>query len=356
AGAYTAGGDALGFHTYSAELLARAGGDKPTQLDYSIVYSYDRWYPTFTLAGFGYSDDADITIVRDAERTTYRERTDRALAQMTIPYRRVRWQTYATGGVVRDHIESDLPFDIAPSSLARAGIFTGTLQGIRAGVTFNNATEFGFSISPENGITTIVEAENLSRALGSDASLRQYRGELRGYRAIPFARAPLGRHVIAARVAAGTTSGDFVLQRELKVGGIAEGEFAMLDTTRFSVRGYPGGVLRGDSAAIASIEYRFPIWQIDRGPGAWPIFFNRILGDVFYDTGSAWNRRAVTLPALTRPRSSATDRRISSAGVELGFDVVLGFFSPLRYRIGAAYPFDDRGNGVNFYAAFGSSF
>jgi outer membrane protein assembly factor BamA len=122
------------------------------------------------------------------------------------------------------------------------------------------------------------------------------------------------------------------------------------------VRGYPGGVLRGDSAAIASVEYRFPIWQIDRGPGAWPIFFNRILGDVFYDTGSAWNRRAVVLPALTRPRSSAMDRRISSAGVELGFDVVLGFFSPLRYRIGAAYPFDDRRNGLNVYAAFGSSF
>jgi Tol biopolymer transport system component len=359
-GAATAGGDILGFHTYSASVLARTGSDVETQIDYGLIYSYDRWYPTLTLAANGFSDDTDAVIRRGGDSFRYRERTNRALALMTVPYRRARFQLSGTVGAIRDHVSSDMPFDVSGGTLATAGIFAGTLQGIRVGGAFNTARQFEFSISPENGVTALFDAENLSRAFGSDASLRQYRADVRGYRAIPLARSPLGRHVLAARVAGGTTSGHFVLQRDLKVGGLAEGAFAVLDTTQFPVRGYSDATLRGDSAAVASIEYRFPIWQIDRGPGTWPVFFNRLIGDIFFDTGSAWNRRAVELPAISRPRTEAFSdlTTISSAGAELGLDLTLGYFAPLRYRVGVAYPFDEPNGskGTQFYVSFGSSF
>jgi outer membrane protein assembly factor BamA len=131
---------------------------------------------------------------------------------------------------------------------------------------------------------------------------------------------------------------------------VGVGEFLGVDITDFPVRGYETGVLRGDSAALASLEYRFPLWQIERGPATYPIFFNRLLGDVFYDTASAWNHNG-------GGRAFRDGNTISSAGAEVGLDLVLGFFAPLRYRVGAAYRFDEPDKGsVGFYVTLGSSF
>jgi outer membrane protein assembly factor BamA len=132
------------------------------------------------------------------------------------------------------------------------------------------------------------------------------------------------------------------------------GELASVDLTELPVRGYSTGRLRGDSALIGSLEYRFPIWQIDRGPGVYPIFFQRLVGDVFVDSGTAWNTRAVSLPLITRRKTDPFDDTITSAGAEVSLDFVAGHLVPLRYRVGIAVPFDD--DGVKFYTAIGMSF
>jgi hypothetical protein len=90
---------------------------------------------------------------------------------------------------------------------------------------------------------------------------------------------------------------------------------------------------------LVSLEYRFPLYEIDRGPAVWPIFFHRIFADLFYDTATAWNSSAVHLPLVTRPETSPFDRdsTLSSAGAELAMDLYLGFFVPLRLRAGAAF-------------------
>ncbi|HEX8616075.1 MAG TPA: hypothetical protein VF911_00705 [Thermoanaerobaculia bacterium] len=359
-GAMTSGSDVLGFHSYDVSLLVRGGDNVRHHADYTALYSYDRWYPTLTAYAAGYSDDpTGVVFTRAGERFRYEQRTDRLVAQATVPIRRYRWQASTSFGAIRDRIQSDLPFDVSNETLATAGIFAGTLQGLRGSLFFNTAREFGYSVSPENGITALASVENLAGAFGSDASLQQYRGDLRGYRAVPFGRGATGRHVIAARVAAGRNTGDFVLQRELRVGGTGAGEFAGIETINFPVRGYSSGTLRGSDAALVSLEYRFPLYEIDRGPGNWPLFLRRIFGDVFYDTGTAWNRNAITLPAITRPRSSAFDEQntLSSAGAELSLDLVAGFAFPIRYRLGAAYLLDgpDEGNAA-VYLTFGSSF
>lgn len=339
-GAMTSAADVLGFHSYSATVAA---GEH--DVDYGIVYSYDRFYPTFTLLASQLTDEPEgIGILRNGEVVQYRERTQRFFGSVTVPYRRVRWQTFGSLGVIRDRVRPEASSDFRP------GIFTGVLQGVRAAAVFNNAAEFGYSISPENGVTALLDFENLSRAMGSDATRRTARGDVRGYIAIPYASTPLGRHVLAIRGAAGRSSGDFVLQRELRVGGVGIGEFLGVDITDFPVRGYETGILRGDSAALASVEYRFPLWQIERGPATYPIFFNRLVGDVFYDTGSAWNHTG-------GGRAFRESNTISSAGAEVGLDLVLGFYSPLRYRVGAAYRFDkpDKAS-VGVYVTLGSSF
>jgi len=307
-GLATSGGDVLGRHTYLATITNRGG---------SMVYSYDRFYPTLTLVAARY-DEAFVS--------GYTDRTDRLLAQVAVPWRRLQWQLVGSAGVIRDRIDGD----------DRAGIFRGTLQGFRLGAFFNNAREYLFSISPESGVTALANYERLS----GDASLQLLRGDVRGYLTIPYARSPFGRHVLAVRAAGGRNSGDFVLQRELKVGGEGFGELATLELTNFPVRGYHGGTLRGQSAAIGSVEYRFPIYEIERGPTTWPIFFNRVHGDVFADAG--------------RVSGNGT---IASTGAEVSADMIFGNVLPIRLRMGAAYLLREPGQGdVQPYFAIGSSF
>ena len=314
-GATTSGADVLGFHSYAATATVTTGGAE-SDSHYSLFYAYDRLYPTISLGALRFDDGT--------------ETTQRFIGQVLVPFRRVQWRSSAWAGMVRD--------DISDSSTA-SGLFRGTLQGLRAGAIFSNAREYPYSVSPENGFSARADYENLSEALGSDASLQQLRGDVRGYLTIPWSRAPLGRHVLAVRVAGARNHGDFVRQRELLVGGNEDIGFPDLDIRRLPVRGYANGTLRGQRAAIASLEYRFPIWEIERGPSTLPLFFNRIIGDVFADAGRS------------------ADRTIASAGAEVGIDLHFGHILPLRYRIGLAYPLREPGKGeVKGYAAFATSF
>jgi hypothetical protein len=333
-GITTLGGDVLGFHQYTATVLAEIDtrdDDVSAELEYALVYAYDRLYPTLTLATFRYDQD----VVRFRTQTgvvPYTTLNNRYVAQLSAPWRRIDRQLYGSLGFVRDQVEGDPPAGIPAELLDQLGVFRGTLQGLRAGVIFNSARSHGFSVSRENGFTARADYENLSRGLGSDRSIQQLRADLRGYLAIPYRRSPLGRHVLAARVAGGETKGDFVLQRELRVGGTGMGEFLGLESRNFPVRGYDTGTLRGQRAALGSVEYRMPIWQIDRGPGTWPLFLDRVVGDVFADAGTAWQR-------------DGTRRTIASVGAEAALDIFLGFAAPIRYRAGVAWLLRNPGKG-----------
>jgi Tol biopolymer transport system component len=330
AGITTSGGDVLGFHQYSATI---------TNEFQSAVYLYDRWYPTLTLAGVRYDEDV-IGFRTAAGIQTFTSDNKRFLAQISAPFRRIDHQLIGWIGGVRDEISGDPPGGVADSDLTRNGVFRGSLQGIRIGGAFNNTHRHGFSISPENGITARIDYENL----GGDAELQQTRADLRGYLAIPWRRSPLGRHVVAARVAGGRQSGDFILQKELRVGGVGEGEFLGIDSRNFPVRGYDSSTLRGNRATIASLEYRVPLFEIDRGPSTWPLFFNRVVADVFVDAGRARRR-------------TGQEQTIASTGVEIALDTFLGYFLPVRYRIGVAYRLRDPGKGdVEPFIALESAF
>jgi hypothetical protein len=308
-GVSTAGGDVLGFHSYALTL---------TNDGYSAVYVYDRLYPTVTVAAFRFDDE--IT-------DTYTDTQQRVQAQVSVPFRRFERQLSAYAGFVRDEHTSDDGF--VP------GFFRGTLQGVRVGGVFNSARTFEFSVSPERGVTALLDYENLR----GDASVQQTRVDLRGYLPLPWSRS----HVLAARVAGGQQSGDFILQRELRVGGAGFGEFLGLDTRHFPVRGYETSTLRGTRAAIGSLEYRMPIWNIDRGPSVWPVYFQRLVGDVFVDAGTAWR--------------TGTRRTIASAGAEVSLDLFLGYAAPLRLRSGVAYLLREPAKGtVQPYIALESSF
>ena len=81
-------------------------------------------------------------------------------------------------------------------------------------------------------------------------------------------------------------------------------------------------------AWAASLEYRFPIALFNRGLGAWPLHFDRMVGAAFVDAGDAWS---------PYPRRGA----IASSGAEVSLSLLTWFNEPIILRTGFAVPWTD---------------
>ena len=99
-----------------------------------------------------------------------------------------------------------------------------------------------------------------------------------------------------------------------------------------ALRGYKPGVVSGDSYQLFNGEYRFPIWNIDRGYQTLPLFFERIYGGAFVDYGDA-----------TFGKLDLTKMRVG-AGIELFLDATLLYFTTITMRFGLARGFGDGGD------------
>jgi outer membrane protein assembly factor BamA len=112
------------------------------------------------------------------------------------------------------------------------------------------------------------------------------------------------------------------------------------------LRGFDTDDLSGRSAAVANLDYRFPMAWPQRGLGTWPVFLRAIHGAVFADAAHAWDghfRRGGVRRAL---------------GAELSFDVVLGGTLPVTVATGAAWRHDPTGarEGAAVFARLGRAF
>ena len=99
----------------------------------------------------------------------------------------------------------------------------------------------------------------------------------------------------------------------------------------------------GSQFQLANAEYRFPIWQTQRGVSTLPIFLQRVSGDVFVDAGNANFGRFDPSAILV------------GAGAELLIDIVAGYIIPFSARIGYARGFMAEGDD-QVYGLFSSPF
>jgi len=73
------------------------------------------------------------------------------------------------------------------------------------------------------------------------------------------------------------------------------------------------------------VDYRVPLWTVERGVGTLPVFVRQVHAAVFADAAHAWTRTF-----------RAADAR-ASAGIEMSSDVVLGHYLPLTIAGGVAF-------------------
>ena len=315
AGAAVAGSDALGRHAYGASV----SWSSRARPDWQIAYAYDRWWPTL-FASVG--DDTDPFRSGEARSTELN-------AGALLPLRRVRRVQSVFGAV---HMSTDT---VSCGACNQPIDARTARRALRAGYTLTTARSYGYSISREDGWAMTTSYEAIRRALGSDGDAGSVIADVRRYQ-----HAGVAHGVIAARLSGATSWGDDRVRREFADGGDGPQPGTLdFDTDAIAlVRGFDDD-RRGPHAVVANLDYRLPLWQIQRGIGTWPIFVRRLHGAVFADAGQAWRREF---------RSS--EARVSF-GIELSADTVLGYGLPVTLTAGAAWRHDgavDRQSGAVF--------
>ena len=319
-GALTFGQDAVQRHSYLASVFY---GPKNGRLWYGLDYFYDGLYPTLHM----HASDNDVTyadFLEDASgRRDYVERDRTFGASLIVPVLKNARQQMLTLGYQRK--------DLSP--LTKLTGYSGTLPAegdlasVRASYLYNSARRYAFSISPEQGRTFEIGAERFDRSLGSDFEFTKYTADWHEYLNLWWKH-----HVLLLRVFGGTSTGQAPPQGAYQLGGDNPGDITIaLDDQNVTLRGYPINVLRGQKAALGSLEYRFPITAMEQGSDTKPFYYRRLHGAVFAEAGNAWDGAY----------HGADLRR--SVGAEARLDMTLAYYLPLTIRFVVAKGMDQGG-------------
>jgi hypothetical protein len=320
-GAATSGIDALGYHAWAAAVtwsVARASEVEPVspgaRPDVSLAYTYDRWRPTLVTQ---YRDETTPLLVGTERRpVAIRERS--VDAGLALPFRRVRWSHVGVAFWRREHDHVTGPAD-------QAAFDRGA---VRLGWVVNTARRYGYSISPEDGLTAGVSVELMAPALGAEGRAQLYRADVRAF-------LPGGTHhtVFAVRATGASSRGDLPVRRILRLGGhAADASVLSFDEDASSLlRGFPADAFAGANVALVNAEYRLPVWFVERGAGTWPVFLRALHVSAFVDAGRAWGD------------GSVTDGTKLSWGAEAGADLTAGFVLPVTWVVGVGWGHDRSG-------------
>jgi hypothetical protein len=324
-GAGIAGNDVLAYHFYSAAATWRVdapphGGGEAPPLDWSLAYAYDRWIPTLFADASWETEFAGVSVSGVPEPLVIPVRSRELEVGVIVPFRRVRISHQALASLIRTDDKYHLIAEEV--SLNRTAA--------RVGWATSSAKVFGFSISPERGVTVGATGESVLDELGSSASASTATGDLRAY--IPGAGP---HHVIAVRAAGGGSSGDRAARRVFLLGGASPaGGVIDFDSDAISLlRGFEANAFAGSRVALMNIEYRWPLARLERGYKTWPVFIHTAHAAAFADAGHAWSNEFHLADVKT------------SLGGELSADVVLGYSLRLTFTAGAAWGRDgERGS------------
>jgi hypothetical protein len=320
-GASVGASDVLGYHAYAlgaswAAVAPAADFDfgRPP-VNWYAGYIYDRWR---TSAFVSVSDVVDVISVRNAATglvLSSEEQTRELFAGVLVPWRRVRVsQSWLVGA---DLNERRFPDPVSTLDRRR--------NAVRAGWSLNSSRLFGYSISPEAGVRSVVTLERVSPAMGADGEASSATVDGRAY--VSGFR---GHHVLAIRGAAGLSTGDVGVRRGFSLGesGLPLAGFGFGRRTLGLLRGFGTDTMTGPAIAVANLDYRFPLLRVERGIRTWPLFLRRLHGAVFTDIGAAG-------PALHSLPAPAV-----SVGAEIASDLALGYSWGLTLVAGAAWTHD----------------
>ncbi len=342
-GAAAAGADAVGLHRWAAAAFVA-----PEQrfVGFDVAYANRQFHPGLQL-------DLRRTLAFAAMpyvRNRVAEYVDEEVWQGSVG---TSWPLYARREVslalstayelswhrLRKPLALD-PLDTAPQIPAE-GRFAAVVLGLR----FANTRRYIDSISTAEGVRAGISLRREDALLGSQYASTQVVADLACYVENPWVK----RQVLATSLFAGLGTRNY-RHRPLFVVSALGWRDPLLDLlslrlgSGWALRGFGNIALIGDAIVGGSVEYRFPIADLQSGTLTLPYYLRTLHGAVFVD-GVAVAAAPVGLP----------QRQHYSAGGELRLSGSVAYFLPLTLRLGYGHGLGSD-NVQRFFLVMGSSF
>jgi hypothetical protein len=319
AGIMTTGQDALGIHRFSLEAYFGLSSLRPSVL---FRYQYDGLWPTLAVT---YDDSSDY--YGDIEGGTTR-RAQELNVESLWPLRvrnRSQLRAYADLHMERRTAEDEPGVDPA----------RGVFNGARLGLDFNSSREYYDSVSPADGVSLTLQLAIHPAALGNSSSSRSLQADWRHYLSL------FRPGVLAWRLAAARSWGAGA-EYYFSGGSEGEGGRSLGQSRPFDLlRAFPSGYQSGDRGWQCNIEYRLPLFKIEKA--FLPAFsLDRVYLNVFCDAGRLWQGETAW-PA------------VYCAGVEGMLRLTVGGSTAFDLASGVAYGFGPESR-FRFFTRLGRSF
>jgi hypothetical protein len=318
----TIGQDVLGEHTWQLGTSASWYGRRP---NVAAAYFNDQWYPTFGVAG---GDQ-----VQTFSRGLYQVRRSLGVGSVTLP---IKLRHLLGLSYVFEH-------RTGLTEAARDELSLGDFAWLELGYTYRFTRRFPYSVGDEHGVSVAGAGRWYSEALGADFDEVLLTLDGRAYVNNPL----FDNHVLALRAVAALALGpDF--EEEFILGG-AQGVsfFSVATSAIFPLRGFALDVDRfpaGRGLFAGYVEYRLPLWHVERGLWTVPVYVERLHLGLFADAGNTFGNGA---ERTVRELGERAWRRLRGlrlgTGAELRADLSLGWAFPLTLRGGLALPVLVRG-------------
>ena len=319
-----AGGDVVGRHFY--HLLANFSLEKGVP-SYSLVYAYNRLWPSIRLDTSHYRGPRGGLVLNGIKKT-YVEQNWGAGAGVSLPVLRMRghYGSISLGyrfNWFRDGDETKIL--VGPDNLSPHLPEEGILSGVSLGLSYSNVERYAQSISAEKGRSIYVNLSVFHPTFGSDYQSTTITWAWTEYVDLPWA----DDHVLALRLGGGVGVGNLSRRGVFFVGGFPEQDvlrtlFGMDRPGGVYLRGYPPGFVYGNQYHLFNLEYRMPLFNIEKGFGSLPVYFTHVHAAAFVDVGNAF------FGALEPEELKV------GLGAELLLELIIGYALPTTLRLGYA--------------------
>jgi len=361
----TFGSDALAEHRYSLSSWTSLETLRPS---WSAGYVNDSWYPTFGLSvsdswqALPYTQEiqGEVSDLDNAEPSVNQidawaiDRRFSVGASMSLPIKNrhlgflsYRWDRRTAAD---------------EASAQELGYPTGGREDfarLEFGYRYSFSRRYPYSVGLEHGRSVALAGRWYSKKLGGEFNQVMFTLDGRTYLNNPL----WDNHVLAMRLVTAVSVGP-EFREKFYLGGTAGASFlTAVAENVYSLRGFPLSTDRkGTGLAALYLEYRFPLWHVERGLWTLPGYVERFHMALFAEGGNTFgngdeeNVKEVFEKAAKRVFQAGS----LGVGTELRADVNFGWAFPLTIRGGIALGVVDKGVVPGklvpqLYVAFGSS-
>jgi len=238
------------------------------------------------------------------------------------------------------------PFAFDPEDFGVLFPDEGRFAALRVDLSFSNARGYVNSISAEEGGRFSIAGRFEDPYLGSEYSSISASVSYVHYIENPFVE----RHVLMLRMGAGYGRSNYRRRSLFTLQGMPQRDL-VLDLINFrlgqggALRGLSLFPLRGDALVTGTVEYRLPIFDIQRGYDVLPVFLGTLHGAVFLDAA-----------AIADDPDRLHEGQHYAMGGELRLSMTLGYVLPVTIRFGWGFGLGPDANTNNWFIALSQGF